>query len=127
MAKIHVIDDYRPMRELLRAHLSVMGYEVTVSADPTEAIRTLLKESFDLIICDIDMPYMTGLELLAAIKGDAQTRQTPVIMLTARVDDDSFMEAIKLGAARYVTKPVKIEELAREVKAALAKSRPRVV
>jgi CheY-like chemotaxis protein len=123
MTRLLVIDDNRTMRELLRAHLGVMGYSVTVSADATEAINALMNNTFDLIVCDIDMPYMNGLELLAAIKGDEKTRAIPVVMLTARIDDESFIEAIKLGAARYVAKPVRIEELDKEIKRALAADR----
>lgn len=120
MARILVIDDDRSMRELLRMHLSGARHSVLTTSDAEEAIRALLREEFDLILSDISMPYMDGIELLKAIRGDLKTAHIPVVFLTGQADDASWMEAMKSGATGYVTKPIKIQELLLEIDKALA-------
>jgi DNA-binding response OmpR family regulator len=122
MARILVIDDDRSLRELLRMHLSAAGHSVQVTSDAAEAIRAMLAEDFELILSDISMPYMDGLELLKAIRGDAKTAHVPVVFLTGQTDDANWMEAMQSGATGYVTKPVKTKELLLEIEKALAVS-----
>lgn len=119
MPRILVIDDDATMRQLLRMHLSALQYSVDLAADATEAIRLILGNTPDLIISDLNMPYMNGLELLRALRGDEITKHVPVIMLTGSTSDENWMEAMKLGVTRYVIKPVQLEELIREIDLAL--------
>lgn len=100
-------------------HLSATGYKVRVSADATEAIQMILAELPDLILSDLGMPYLDGLELLKALKGDELTKKVPVVLLTGRNDDETYIRATQLGAAGYVTKPVKLDELLAAIKRAL--------
>jgi CheY-like chemotaxis protein len=122
MARILIVDDDEGMTDLLRLHLRRDGLEIDTASDATVAIRTILNAVPDLIVLDVDMPYMGGLEVLKALKGDESTRHKPVIMLTARKDDDTFTEAKKLGADAFLTKPVQKERLLQEIAFRLAQS-----
>jgi CheY-like chemotaxis protein len=119
MARVLTIDDDRSARELLRLHLISMGHSVTSAPGSMEGIQALLDGDFDLVISDIDMPYLDGLELLQAIRGDEKTSHVPVILLTRLMDDDLWLRAMKCGATQYLTKPVELEELACEIRKAL--------
>jgi DNA-binding response OmpR family regulator len=122
MARILIIDDDATMRHLLRMHLVALQHSVEVAADASDAIRAILEKAPDLIISDLNMPYMNGLELLKAFRGDAITKNIPVIMLTGSSSDDNWMEAMKLGVTRYVIKPVQLDELVKEIGLALKSS-----
>ncbi len=111
MARILIVDDDRSIRELLCMHLAVRSHSVVTAADAVEAIPALLTGQFDLVVTDVDMPYLNGLELLKAIRGTAQTSHIPVILLTGHGDDDTWTEALQAGAAGYLTKPVVSDEL----------------
>jgi len=119
MPRILVIDDDATMRQLLRMHLTALQYSVDLAEDATEAIRSILANTPDLIISDLNMPYMNGLELLHALRGDEITKNVPVIMLTGSTSDENWMEAMKLGVTRYVIKPVQLEDLIKEIELAL--------
>ncbi|OFZ73809.1 MAG: hypothetical protein A2W04_03595 [Betaproteobacteria bacterium RBG_16_64_9] len=119
MARILVIEDDRSLRELLRVHLTALGHAVRIAPDAAEGIRHLLSHLPDLVLSDVNMPYMNGLELLRAIRGDDISRHIPVVLLTARTDDETWAEAMRLGVTRYVTKPVQLQELVQAVERAL--------
>ncbi|OGA14774.1 MAG: hypothetical protein A3G25_08925 [Betaproteobacteria bacterium RIFCSPLOWO2_12_FULL_63_13] len=119
MPRILVIDDDPTMRQLLRMHLGALHHSVDLAADASEAIRSILVKTPDLIISDLNMPYMNGLELLHALRGDEITKNVPVIMLTGSTSDENWMEAMKLGVTRYVIKPVQLEDLIKEIDLAL--------
>ena len=108
-ATILVMDDDPSMRELLRLHLSNAGYSVLVAEDAIRAGHLLLRRRPDLVLGEIKMPFMDGLEFLRAVKADRTTRSVPVIFLTARADAEA--QAKKLGAAAFLTKPLLLPEL----------------
>jgi DNA-binding response OmpR family regulator len=108
-ATILVMDDDECMRELLRLHLSHAGYEVLVAEDAVVAGHLLLQERPDLVLADIEMPFMDGLEFVQAVKADDATKSVPVIFVTGRVDGES--RARELGAAAFLTKPLLVTEL----------------
>ena len=115
---IFVIEDDRAMRELTRLHLAAEGHEVHAFADAVEGGHALLERSPDLVICDINMPYMSGLELITAMRGDPQTAAIPVIIMTAHTDDETWSKAFQLGIVDFITKPlIKDEMLAAVAKA----------
>ena len=122
MAKILVVDDDESMTDLLRMHLRRDGLEIEIAADAAIALRCILAQAPDLIILDIDMPYMGGLEVLKALKSDPASSRKPVIMLTSHTDDETFSEAKKLGADAFLNKPVKKEQVLGEVAMCLARS-----
>lgn len=107
--KVVVIDDDATLRTLVRLHLANAGWEVREAADAIEGGHLVLGESPDLVICDVNMPYMNGYELVAALKSDPLTRDIPVVFLT--VDDDVAANAQRLGAVAYLRKPVMADRL----------------
>ena len=108
-ATILVMDDDQCMRELLRLHLSNAGYKVLVADDVVDAGYLLLQQLPDLMLAEIEMPFMDGLEFLQAAKADRTTRSVPVIFVTARIEAEA--QAKKLGAAAFLTKPLLLPEL----------------
>src|SRR4029077_5173776 len=108
-ATILVMDDDECMRGLFRLHLTNAGYRVRVAADAIDAGHLLLQQRPDLILADIEMPFMDGLEFLRAVKADRTTRSVPVIFVTVKVEAEA--KAKKLGAAAFLTKPLLLPEL----------------
>jgi len=113
MPEVLVIDDDPFIRELLRLHLRNAGCAVRCAADPTTGIQAVIDAPPDLILLDVNMPYMSGLDVLRAIKADPHSLHIPVIMLTSRTDDETWAAANKAGANAYLTKPVDGKELMR--------------
>jgi two-component system response regulator PilR (NtrC family) len=116
-ARILVVDDERSMRELLAIVLKREGYEVLLADSGTEAIRVLDNEPIDLLISDIRMPDLSGVEVLRAAKRADQ--DVIGIMITAFASTESAVEALRLGAYDYLSKPFDVEELKIVVRNAL--------
>lgn len=108
-ARIVIIDDDESMLQLLTLHLRNGGYEVLAAQDAAAGGRLVLERSPDLVICDVDMPYLNGYQLVAALKGDPATREIPIVFLT--VQDDVADQAARLGAVAYLRKPVMADRL----------------
>jgi two-component system response regulator PilR (NtrC family) len=119
-SRILVVDDEASMLEFLGLLLEEEGYSVTVASSMTEARQTLGTNSFDLVLCDIMMPDGNGLDLLKEIKAD--NSRSSVIMMTAYSSTKSAIEAMKLGAYHYVSKPFDVEELKVVIQKALEKT-----
>ncbi|NWF91523.1 MAG: sigma-54-dependent Fis family transcriptional regulator [Syntrophaceae bacterium] len=108
--KILVVDDEAPVREMLRKGLSQMGgFSVEVAQSGSEAIEKIENEVFDLVLTDMKMPGMDGLELLKTIKG--MRPDIMVILMTAYGSIETAVEAMRMGATDYVTKPIDLNEL----------------
>ena len=108
-AKILVVDDDESMRELVRLHLSNAGYDVVLAEDAIVAGHLVLRSPPDLIIADVEMPYMDGFQFVNALKADAAVSGIPVIFLTVKADAENQSRA--LGAAGYLTKPLRVDRL----------------
>ncbi|MHB8809234.1 MAG: sigma-54-dependent transcriptional regulator, partial [Desulfobulbaceae bacterium] len=119
MSLILIVDDEPSMREFLRILLEKDGHAVHTAATGTAAIDLVTSHDFDLIISDIRMPGMNGLELLAETK--KRRPELPVIMITAYASPDDAVKAMKEGAFDYITKPFKVEEIKRVIKSATAR------
>lgn len=111
MPRIAVIDDDAFMRDLLRIHLSGVGLTVDTFEDAATGIRAIMENRPDLVVLDIMLPDLGGIELLAALKFDEATKNIPVVMLTSITDDNCFMAAKRLGANAFLNKPVSREDL----------------
>ena len=111
-AKIAVIDDDRFIRYLLDLHLRKAGYEVFAAEDAVAGGRVVVECAPDVILCDVDMPFMDGYEFVSALRADPATRHIPVIFLT--VNQTVGENAKRLGAGHLV-KPVMADELLRAV------------
>jgi two-component system response regulator PilR (NtrC family) len=119
MASILVVDDELSMREFLRILLKKEGYQVTVAAEGKTALGLAEQDSFDLVISDIRMPGMSGLELLGRLKEIHP--DIGVIMITAFASPEDAVTAMKGGAFDYITKPFNVDEIKRVVRAVLRK------
>lgn len=101
-----VVDDQPSIRRVVRAYLeTVQRCHVTEAVNGVDAIKHLLGHSFDLIITDLVMPEMTGLELLGYVRRHEQFRHIPVIMLTSQDDETDRRKALALGVSDYLVKP----------------------
>ena len=116
---ILIVDDELSMREFLAILLEREGYTVTSAGSAEEALSLLSSSLFDLVISDVQMPGLGGIELLGRIK--TMTPETAVLMITAFSEAEQAVEAMKLGAYDYIAKPFKIEEIKLLVKNALEK------
>jgi DNA-binding NtrC family response regulator len=111
--KILVVDDEEGARELFNTILSDEGYEVTLAVNGSEALSRIRGADYDLVVTDIKMPGMDGLQLLQEIRKAGS--KVDVIMVTAYGEVESYLKAMSLGAAEYINKPIRIKELKRIV------------
>ncbi len=123
MVKILIVDDEPRIRELIRQHLEHAGYQCAEAADGSAALASLKREGADLVILDVMMPFMDGMNTLREMR--AQKMETPVIMLTARGEEYDRVSGLEGGADDYVVKPFSPRELVARVKAVLARTLPR--
>jgi two-component system chemotaxis response regulator CheY len=104
--RILVVDDFSTMRRIVINILHRLGYQNVVEAENgADALKKLKGESFQLVISDWNMPTMTGLELLEAVRADASLKDTPFLMVTAEGRKENIIAAVKAGANNYVVKP----------------------
>jgi two-component system response regulator (stage 0 sporulation protein F) len=120
-ATILVVDDEENAREGLSKILSKEGYSVDMASNGKEAIETLRRQSYDLVITDMRMPLMDGFEVLREIK--KMNENIGVIMITAYGEVESYLEAINMGAFEYINKPVRVNELKRVITKVLEERR----
>jgi two-component system chemotaxis response regulator CheY len=110
--KILIVDDFSTMRKIIRNILTQLGFKNILEADDgTTALEILKKEKVDLIISDWNMPKMSGLELLKAVRSDENLKDIPFIMVTAEAQKESILEAIKYKVNQYIIKPFTPETL----------------
>src|SRR5512137_2399705 len=124
MAAKHVliVEDERPIREMIAFGLKRAGFEVREAEDCRAARAALADVRPDLILVDWMLPDMSGLELTRALKRDRETRELPVIMLTARAEEGDKVAGLEGGADDYVTKPFSPRELLARINAVLRRS-----
>ena len=110
--KILIVDDFSTMRKIIRNILTQLGFKNILEADDgTTALEILKKEKVDLIISDWNMPKMSGLELLKAVRSDENFKDIPFVMVTAEAQKESILEAIKYKVNQYIVKPFTPETL----------------
>ena len=111
MATILVIEDDPSFRDLLALHLHAAGHTVRAAGDPEEGLRSLLQETPDIILLDLDLPYLSGFEVLGALRSDEASQKIPVVIITGHTDDESYDRCRKVGIDGFCSKPLKREEL----------------
>jgi two-component system phosphate regulon response regulator PhoB len=120
--RILVVEDERPIREMLAFNLARAGYTVQPAVDGREA-RAAIADGFpDIVLMDWMLPDISGLELTRQLKRDPQTREIPIIMVTARVEEDDRVTGLDGGADDYIVKPFSPRELLARIRAALRRS-----
>ena len=117
--RILVVDDEEDILELVRFHLAREGYQLTLAATGEEALKKAKRETFDLVVLDLMLPGLDGLEVAKALKADTRTKSVPIVMLTAKGEDADVVSGLEIGADDYITKPFSPRVLTARVKAML--------
>ncbi|HYK84063.1 MAG TPA: response regulator transcription factor [Ktedonobacteraceae bacterium] len=120
--KILVVDDEAVLVETIAYNLEQAGYQVITAADGVSALEAARRETPDLIILDIMLPEMDGLEVCRQLRRDSNTATTPIMMLTAKSDEIDKVVGLEVGADDYITKPFGRRELLARVRALLRRS-----
>ncbi len=115
--KFLVVDDFSTMRRIVRSLLKELGFvNIDEAEDGAIALHKLKNDAFDFVVSDLNMPNMSGIELLKAIRGDAALKHLPVLMVTAEAKKENIMEAAQAGASGYVVKPFTVGTLDEKLK-----------
>ena len=117
--RILVVDDEEDLLELVRYNLTKEGYDVTCVASGEEALKAARKLPPDLIVLDLMLPAVDGLEVCRRLKADARTREVPIIMLTAKGEESDMIAGLERGADDYIAKPFSPRVLGARIKALL--------
>jgi two-component system chemotaxis response regulator CheY len=114
--KILVVDDFATMRRIIKNILTQLGFKNIIEADDGSTALVVLKsEKIGLVISDWNMPKMTGLDLLKAVRADASMANTPFIMVTAEAQQDNIILAVKAKVSQYIVKPFTAETLSEKL------------
>lgn len=119
---ILIVDDEAAIREMIRMSLEMAGFDCREAGDIQEAHANIVDNSPDLVLLDWMLPGGSGIELLRRLKRDELTSELPVIMLTAKTEEDNKIQGLDVGADDYVTKPFAPRELLSRIKAVLRRS-----
>jgi DNA-binding response OmpR family regulator len=119
-ATVLLVDDDPVILRLLEINFGIEGYEVLAAADAPAALDLARRSRPDVVVSDVMMPSMSGLELMAALRGDDRTRAIPVLLLSARAQLDDVEAGLDAGADDYVTKPFEPLDLVERVGGLLA-------
>jgi two-component system chemotaxis response regulator CheY len=124
MAEILVVDDSKVMREMVVACLRGQpGFSFAQAGSGLEAIEQLSLKPFDLLLLDLNMPDIGGIEVVEFVRSQDRLRDVPIIVITTRGDDASRERALQAGATRYLTKPFAPESIQAEVAAVLSRAK----
>lgn len=114
--KVLIVDDFATMRRIVKNILTQLGYKNIIEADDgSTALEIIKKEKIDLIISDWNMPKMTGLDFLKAVRANADTSAIPFIMVTAEAQQDNIIMAVKAKVSQYIVKPFTAETLSEKI------------
>ena len=111
MTRILAVDDSPSMRDMVRIALSGAGFQVTQAADGAEALEIARKDTFDLVLSDVNMPRMDGISLIRALRAEANYKHTPILMLTTESSAERKREGKDAGATGWIVKPFDPDQL----------------
>ena len=118
--KILVCDDERSIVRLIQVNLERQGWQVVTAYDGKEGLEKIMSEKPDICVLDVMMPYMDGFEVLKNLRREPSTQKLPVVMLTAKAQDNEVFEGYHYGADVYLTKPFNPMELVTFIKRIIA-------
>jgi DNA-binding response OmpR family regulator len=121
--RILAVDDEQDILDLLSYNLSKEGYDVGTALNGDEALRKIRTKSFDLVILDLMMPGLQGVELCHILRNDPGTKNLPIIILTAKTEEVDRVLGLEIGADDYITKPFSPRELIARIKAVMRRSK----
>ena len=126
MAKknIFVVEDEEDILDLIRHHLTKEGFAVATATNGLEAVKAIQRKPPDLILLDLMLPGLDGLEVCRQLKKDSKTAGVPILMVTAKDEESDVVTGLELGADDYIVKPFRMKELIARVRAALRRQRP---
>jgi DNA-binding response OmpR family regulator len=127
MAEILVVDDDRDVAQSIELALRRRGFRVTLAHSGVEALKLLRRYRPDLVLLDVLMPGMSGIEVCRRLRADENTAEMPIIFLTARGQERDRIEGLRAGADDYLSKPFNLEELILRVKAVLRRAKREAV
>jgi two-component system phosphate regulon response regulator PhoB len=125
-AKVFLVEDEESIITLVKYNLEQEGYKVITNSNGEEALRHIKEETPDLILLDWMLPDLSGLEICKALKKDKKSKDFPIIMLTAKGEEQDKVQALNAGADDYITKPFGYAELKARIHALLRRSKPNV-
>lgn len=109
--RVLVVDDDPNIRELIRIKLTAAGHHVTTAADGEEGLAIALDERPQLVVLDVMMPKMTGLEVCRCLRADTTMVDVPIVLITAKADEADVQKGFEMGADEYITKPFSPRDL----------------
>jgi len=118
--KILVVDDDRTTRKILGLYLKSKGYEVEYAENGLDAMEKLGTIAINLVMTDLNMPYMDGLELIRTLRADENLKEMPILMVTTEADEEEKKKAMEAGANGYLIKPVSADMVTSNIKDILA-------
>ncbi|MCP3674947.1 MAG: response regulator [Gammaproteobacteria bacterium] len=119
MTKILAVDDSASMRQMVSFTLNGAGYDVTNACDGQQALDAAKKQTFDVVVSDVNMPVMDGITLIRELRKLPQYRTTPLLMLTTESSGNKKMEGKQAGATGWIVKPFNPEQLLKTIKRVL--------
>ncbi|HEX8948857.1 MAG TPA: response regulator [Dissulfurispiraceae bacterium] len=119
--KILVVDDDKTTRKLLSLYLKGKGYEIATAENGLDAMEKLGAGDINLIVTDMNMPYMDGIELTKTLRSDDAAKSIPIIMVTTEADEDERKKALDAGVDDYLVKPTNAEQISESIKMILKK------
>lgn len=120
---IVVVEDEEDILELLRHHLSREGFQVTTSTDGDDAVKVISRKMPDLVLLDLMLPGLDGLEVCRILKKENKTSAIPIVMLTAKGEESDIVAGLELGAEDYISKPFSMKVLVARVRAVMRRKR----
>lgn len=120
--RILAVDDEQDILELLSYNLSKEGFEVATAIDGEEALKKIRTKGFDLVLLDLMLPGMSGMEICRILRGSPETKILPIIMLTAKTEEVDRILGLEMGADDYMTKPFSPREVVARVRAVLRRT-----
>src|SRR5215510_2318372 len=123
-SRVLIVEDERDIRDLILLHLQRDGYQVTTAGSGEDALLQVKQSPPDLVLLDLMLPGMSGLEVCRRLRQEPTTASLPILMLTAKADEVDRVVGLELGADDYVVKPFSPKELLARVRAVLRRSRP---
>jgi len=117
--KVIVVDDSSVMRQIIKNNLKQLGFEqsnLVDAEDGEQALKKISEDAIDLVISDWNMPKMTGIDFLKAIRSDGALKELPFLMVTSEADKEKIMEAVQAGVNQYIVKPFNATQLEEKIK-----------
>jgi len=117
--KVMVVDDSSVMRQIIKNNLKQLGFELSNlldAEDGEDALQKINQDRIDLVISDWNMPKMTGIDFLKAVRADDSFKELPFLMVTSEADKEKIMEAVQAGVNQYIIKPFNANQLEEKIR-----------